>query len=51
MYTVSGYDHYERGEVEVVFESLEDAQEFAGMLIDEGGNAEIYDGSGTICPI
>ena len=41
-YFVSG-EYIEGEEFEQEFESLEEAQSFAGVVIDDGGSAEIID--------
>lgn len=41
-YIVSG-EYIEGEEFEQEFESLEEAQSFAGVVIDDGGSAEITD--------
>ena len=45
-YIVSGEDRYEPGEIEKEFNNLDDARQYAGHIIDDGGFAEITDEEG-----
>ena len=49
-YYVSGEDRYEPGEIEEEFDTLDDAQTFAGNIIDDGGYATVTDEDGNEYP-
>ena len=47
IYTVTGEDRYEPGEIEEEFDNLEDALSYAGRIMDDGGWADVTDEDGN----